>query len=110
MILTNTNTETEQLIDVTSYTHLSIDAEWKNDTYEKHHQKANYLSVQLGFSNPSGNVGLVVVFWNSYYKKPSIKTVDGVEVILVESQKLDLTNLLTNFKLPKKMEIFMYRD
>ena len=116
-ILNINQTDELKIIDVSGYSHLSLDAEWarlQDKEDNKTGKKADFITVQCGFSKSDGVVDLVVVFWNSKYATPVSSEIDTLEdslnikITIVVTDLIDKENLLNFLSLPNTIEILMY--
>ena len=113
-------TETPSKIDVRRFTHVAIDAEWdwtKRLTEVKGSgrkqntilgRKADYILVQLAFSDDSGDVKKIVCFKNKKYPDPTDTIVKGHRVEVINVENLGIENLLERFELPKELTLLMF--
>ena len=114
------HTETPSKIDVRRFTHVAIDAEWdwtKRLTEVKGSgrkqntilgRKADYILVQLAFSDDSGDVKKIVCFKNKKYPDPTDTIVKGHRVEVINVENLGIENLLERFELPKELTLLMF--
>jgi len=123
-IITQLNTivlaEKPSKIDVRRFTHVAIDAEWdwskrltevrgsgrKQNTILG--RKADYILVQLAFSDDSGDVQKIVCFKNKKYPDPTDTIVKGHRVEVINVENLGIENLLERFELPKELTLLMF--